>query len=100
LSADPRDALSYRMTMNGADVIEPSAAGIVVDGRRLGERSTIGRADPYTVDERYPWIGVHSTAQNHCRGARVALTDAGPIARWTIDLRACDDGAAFRYVVP
>jgi alpha-glucosidase len=30
----------------------------------------------------------------------VALTDAGPVARWTIDLRACDDGAAFRYVVP
>ena len=90
--------LTYAVSLGRSTVLEPSHAGIVVDGRDLGADASIVSADAYALDEQYPWYGVHSTAVNRCRGARVALRSAG--TRWTLDARACDDGAGFRYVVP
>ena len=98
LSRDSNGRLTYSVSLGGAVAIEPSRAGIVVDGKDLGDGVEIGRAEAYAVDETYPWNGVHDTAVNRCRGSRVSLATAG--TPWTIDMRACDDGAAFRYVVP
>jgi alpha-glucosidase len=98
LSRDPNRSLTYSVSLAGAVAIEPSRAGIVVDGKDLGDGADIGRAESYVVDETYPWYGVHATAVNRCRGSRMALTSGG--TSWTLDIRACDDGAAFRYVVP
>ncbi len=66
----------------------------------LAKGVEIGRAQGYAVDERYPWYGVHATAVNRCRGSRVTLTQKATRSTWTLDARACDDGAAFRYIVP
>jgi alpha-glucosidase len=93
LVQDPA-GLMYSVTLDGASVVEPSPLGIVVDGRNLAEHASIGEAARYDVDESYSWLGVHSTAINRCHGARVALSG------WTLDARACDDGAAFRFIVP
>jgi alpha-glucosidase len=94
LTQDASNHLVYSVTLGGAAVIEPSPLGIVVDGRNLAERATIGGVERYDVDETYRWAGVHSAATNRCHGARIAL------AAFTLDARACDDGAAFRYLVP
>jgi len=98
LSLDASRSLTYSVSLGGAVAIEPSRLGIVVDGKDLGTGIDIGRAEAYAVDETYPWYGVHATAVSRCRGSRVALTSAGTSS--TLDIRACDDGAAFRYVVP
>jgi alpha-glucosidase len=98
LARDANRRLAYSVSLGGVVAVEPSRAGIVVDGKDLGDGAEIGRAESYVVDETYPWYGVHATAVNRCRGLRVALTSAG--TSWTLDVRACDDGAAFRYVVP
>jgi len=98
LSRDANRRLTYSVSLGGTVAVEPSRAGIVVDGKDLGDGVEIGRAESYDVDETYAWYGVHATAVNRCRGSRIALTSAG--ASWTLDVRACDDGAAFRYVVP
>lgn len=90
--------LSYSISLGGTAAIEPSPVGIVLDGKDLGAGVRVGRADAYAIDEKYPWYGVHDTAVQRCRGSRVALTTAD--VPWTLDVRACDDGAAFRYVVP
>ena len=102
--SDENDRLSYAIALDRHPVILPSSFGIVVDGRNLGERATTGKPELYSVDERYAWLGVHDTAVNRCRGARIPVAsrvagDSGVVA-WTIDARACDDGAAFRYIVP
>jgi alpha-glucosidase len=94
LSRDGNDRLIYTVTRDRRGVIDASPLGIVVDGKNLGDGARIGHVEPYQIDERYPWLGVHSTAVNRCRGVRVAL------GAWTLDARACDDGAAFRYIVP
>jgi alpha-glucosidase len=100
LTQDASGALVYSIRLGSDVVVEPSAVGIVVDGSNLGTGVEIGRAEHYKVDERYPWYGVHSTATNRCRGSRVALKHTATGTSWTLDARACDDGAAFRYVVP
>jgi alpha-glucosidase len=94
LSRDVSRHLMYSVSLNGTVVVEPSPLGIVVDARDLAVGTSIADTARYDVDESYPWRGVHSIAVSRCRGARVAATG------WTIDARACDDGAAFRFVVP
>jgi alpha-glucosidase len=84
----------YTVTLDKHPVIDASPLGIVVDGVNLADGAAIGTVETYTIDERYPWLGVHSLATNRCRGARIAF------GAWTLDARACDDGAAFRYIVP
>jgi alpha-glucosidase len=100
LARDASGVLTYTVRLGKDLVVEPSALGVVVDGANLGAGVEIGAAQGYAVDERYPWYGVHSTAINRCRGSRVALTHRASKSSWTLDARACDDGVAFRYVVP
>jgi alpha-glucosidase len=94
LALDANRRLGYSVSLDAHPVIERSPLGIVVDGRNLADGANIGKVENYAVDERYPWVGVHSVAVNRCRGARVSL------GAWTLDARACDDGAALRYIVP
>lgn len=94
VSLDAAHRPVYTVTLDRHPVIDASILGIVVDGKSLASGAGIGGVERYEIDETYPWMGVHSTAANRCRGARVAF------GAWTLDARACDDGAAFRYVVP
>jgi len=101
------DGLTYAIALDKDAVVERAPVGVVVDGRNLADRAEILRAEPYKVDEKYSWYGVHDPAVSRCNGSRVALVGSNPNARtprgstpWFLDLRACDDGAAFRYVVP
>src|SRR5262245_15177026 len=61
---------TYSVTMRGGTVIEPSSAGVVVNGMNLGERvEMFNIKDGGLIDERYAWLGVHSTAVNRCRAS-------------------------------
>src|SRR5712691_11328977 len=68
--------LTYRVTLAGQPVVEPSPLGILMDGVDLGRGARVGRVDRYSTNERYPWRGVHSEAVDRSRGARVHLTHA------------------------
>ena len=92
--------LVYSVALAGKPVIETSPLGIRVDGTDLGPGSTVGKTDRYSLDERFPWRGVHATARNHCRGARLTMKHTATGATWTVELRVFDDAAAFRFVVP
>lgn len=94
LARDAANRLVYTVTLGRDAVIEPSPLGIVVDGKHLAAGAEIAGIDRYDVDEKYAWLGVHSTATNRCHGARAAF------GGWTLDARACNDGAAFRFIVP
>jgi len=100
IAPDEGGRLGYSVTLAGKPVIETSPLGIRVDGADLGQGSTLGKVDRYSLDERFPWRGVHSTARNRCNGARVAVTHAATGAAWTVEVRAFDDAVAFRFLVP
>ena len=65
--------LTWKTTMGGKPVIEPSPLGIVVDGIDLGTGAEIGGSERYKVDEKYPWRGVHAIAVKRANGTRLAL---------------------------
>jgi alpha-glucosidase len=59
-----------------------------------------GGLERYSIDESYPWHGAHAMAVNRCNGARIALTSDLGMIPFTFEVRAFDDGVAYRHVVP
>jgi alpha-glucosidase len=93
LSADAA-RMTYSVTFHGRPVIESSPLGIVVDGVGLGAETALGTVEAYHGNDKYPTRGVHAEATDRFRGARIALRGC------ILDVRAFDDGIAFRFVVP
>jgi alpha-glucosidase len=100
LSTSPQGHLQYAVTFQSKSIIDRSNVGIVVDGADLADDARIGTVETYKVDETYPWRGAHSTAVNKCNGAKIALTHPKTNTAYTLDVRAYDDGIAFRHLVP
>lgn len=92
--------LAYRVMRNGRAAIERSRLGILVDGVNLGDNVTAGAVDRGRHDERYRTRGGHSLATNRYNSTTVALRHEPSGTRYTLEVRAFDDGVAFRYVVP
>ncbi len=92
--------LAYRVVFRGRPVIETSPLGIAVAGVDLGQGATLGKAESYKTNEKYPWRGVHSEAVNHSNGARISVKHAATRTPFTVDIRVFDDAVAFRFVVP
>ena len=92
--------LSYEVRFRRRPVIEMSPTGIVIDGAHLGQGAVLGKSERYRRDETYPWYGVHSTARDRANGARIAVRHVTSETVYTLDVRAYDDGVAFRFIVP
>jgi alpha-glucosidase len=100
LSVDGAGALTWKAASGGTAVIEPSRAGIRVDGVDLGDGAAIVSSETYRVDEKYPWRGVKSEAVNRANGSRITVRHAKSNTSYIVDARAFDDGVAFRVDVP
>jgi len=98
LSVNSTGHLEYAVARNDHRVIEPSRLNISIDGADLGQQATLGKPETYQVDEKYPWRGVHSEAVNKCNGAKIQARH--PKADYVIEVRAFNDGVAFRHIVP
>jgi alpha-glucosidase len=94
------ERLTYTVKMGDVTVIEPSTLRMTVDGFDLPSGVVLGKVETYEINETYPWHGAHSTAVNHCRGVRVALNHDLSNTDYTLEVRAFDDGVAYRIDVP
>jgi alpha-glucosidase len=83
ISVEARPALTWSATLRGQALIEPSPLGITVDGVNLAASPKAGRI-------------IRSRA-GACNAASVPFTGAAP---FTLELRACNGGVAFRHIVP
>lgn len=92
--------LTYTVSFQKQTVIENSPMGIVVDGVDFGQNAVPGKTERYRRDETYPWYGVHSTARDRANGAKVSIRHANSGITYTLDMRAYDEGVAFRFLVP
>ena len=99
LVRDPTQ-LSYLVTFKGKPVIESAQLGIIIDSVDLGQNAQIGRVERYRTNERYQSRGVHSRAVNRSNGARIGVGHTTTGIRYTIEVRAFNDGIAFRCIVP
>jgi alpha-glucosidase len=100
LSLLPQGHLQYSVLFRHQPVIDASLLGLTVDDVPVCEGSSFGTIQKQIIDKSYPWRGVHSTAVNHCRDAKINITGKGGVASFSIEVRVFNDGVAFRYLIP
>lgn len=86
------------VTRSGRPALDASPIGVTIDGVDLGREAVGGAAEAYSANETYPWLGNQKTLTNHFNGERIAMKTGSQA--WTLEVRAHDDGVAWRYVVP
>src|SRR6185436_822513 len=87
--------LHYAVEMGSQPVIKKSPITFSVDGVEFARAVRLDKAETYEINAQYPWRGVHSTAVNHCRGAKIPVSDLDHL-----EVRVFNDGVAFRQIVP
>jgi alpha-glucosidase len=93
-------ATTYQVVYKGKPVILPSTIGITVDGQNLGQGATLGTPATRSFNETYRVWGVHSQATNSFNEAVVPVTSGTAKTPWQLEMRAFNDGFAYRYRVP
>jgi len=94
------ERLTFSVTLDRTVVIEPSPIVMDVDGYDLSTGVILKGEERYDGHETYAWYGAHSTATSDYRGARLTITNDLTGGDYTLDIRAFNDGVAFRHVVP
>jgi alpha-glucosidase len=99
--SDPDAAPAFAVIRSGRKVIGPSAFKIVLakDGDvALGAKLVESRQESVDRTFEMPWLEA-CRARDHYDGARLRFESRGGIA-WDLEVRAYDDGVAFRYTFP
>ncbi len=93
--------LRYAVKFHGKPLIDESVLGLKIEGQTaLGPGMHIASTKSDAVDESYAIpVGKTSTVRDHYNSARVQCEDDAGHRLW-LDVRAYDDGVAFRYFLP
>ena len=100
LSAKDSSRLRFRVGFRGVTALEWSGFGFTVDNVDLGQEAQILDHASFRRDNSYRWRGVHSRARDRCNGATIRLRHAGSGMEFTLEVRAFQDGIAWRALVP
>src|SRR6476620_7080070 len=86
LEAKP-SRLTYHIARKNIPTIEASNIGIIIDGADLGTGAELKKIEKYNANENYASRGVHSTAINNYRAARINAVHPASKTDFTIDVR-------------
>ena len=92
--------LKYAVDFRKAPIVETSSMDFTLDAADLMKNLEAAAPERYRLSETYPTRGVHAVATNHFGGLRLPLWHAGSGTRLVLEVRAFEDGAAFRFIVP
>jgi alpha-glucosidase len=92
--------LSVSISLDGTPVLEKSALYMSLNG--IGITGTVkeGTVNNFTVDETFPWNGLHSVAVNKCNGMTIGLKSSKPKVEYTIEIKVFNDAVAYRTIIP
>lgn len=93
------ERLTFTIKLGDATVLDPSPIVMKVDGYDLSSGMVFDTLVSYTIAESYPWYGAHSVAVNKCNGMRISLRHDLSFVRYDLEVRAFDDGIAFRHII-
>ena len=94
------ERLTFTVTLENTTVIDPSPIVMELDGYDLSTGVVLERVRAYEGNESYPWYGAQSTATSRYNGATLSLTNDLTSTDYTLEVRAFNDGVAFRHVIP
>ena len=90
--------VKYQVKFRNRPVIEPSDLGLLVrtqDAPDKPSQHVARRTGPYAMRESFPTRGLRSIGVNQCNGAYFEIEGD---AKYRLEVRAFDDGIAFRYL--
>jgi alpha-glucosidase len=93
------ERLTFTVRLGDTTVIEPSPIVLTLDGYDLSAGVVQNGVVRDEVHERYPWSGVRSTAISDSNRARLSLTNDLTSIPYTLEVRAFDDGVAYRHII-
>jgi alpha-glucosidase len=91
-------ALSYRITVDGKQVLAPSKLGIETDDAELGQGVTLGTPSVRKVNEQYRFSGGHAMASNRANEAVIPAQSHGE--SYFVDVHVANDGVGVRLRLP
>ena len=94
------ERVTFTVTLENTIVIEPSPIVLTLDGYDVSAGVVHNGVERDEVHERYPWFGVRSIAISDSNRARLSLTHDLTSVPYTLEVRAFDDGVAYRHIVP
>jgi len=94
------ERLTFTVRLGDTAVIEPSPIVLTLDGYDLSAGVVHTGTVRDEVHERYPWSGVTSTATSDSNRAALSLTNDLTSIAYTLEIRAFDDGVAYRHIIP
>jgi hypothetical protein len=94
------ERVTYTVTIESTPVVEPSPIVMDLDSYDLSTGVVLKNTERYSGDESYAWYGAKSLADDRYNGARLTLTNDLTSLEYTLDIRAFNDGVAFRHVIP
>lgn len=94
-------AITYAVHRSGQEVIAPSKINPILSSTELsGPGISITEIERGEINQQFkPLWGKTNRVVNRCSWAQVTLATAAGV-RWDIELRAYNDGVAFRYRLP
>ena len=92
--------LTYRISFRNQPAIDNSRIGIMLDGANLSYGVDVRKLESYSLNDAFPSREVHSRALNQCNGTRISLRHPQTNTNYTLDVRAFNNGIAFRHIVP
>jgi alpha-glucosidase len=100
-AGDAAEHVRFTVSRDGREIIRPSLLGpVLAAGRSLGDAARIVAVQHGKVNESFQLLwGKTATANNCCSYAVVTLATRWNL-HWEVELRAYDDGVAFRYRLP
>jgi len=71
---------------------------VVVEGVDSGAHATVGKPQRRGIDKTFVWRGPDKQRREHCQVTEFPVVSNGQT--WTFEVRAFDDGAAYRCRIP
>ena len=94
------ERLTFTVTAGDVTVLEPSTLTLTLDGFDLSSGVVFSKLERSSIEETYSWRGAHTTATNRCSVAQISLTHDLSFTDYVLEVRAFDDGVAYRHVIP
>lgn len=100
-NASPAPHLQYAVDFHGKRLMDFADLGLKIVGQPdLGPGMHLVASQPESADETYTIpVGKTGTVRNHYNGVRADCQDDSG-RKLSVEVRAFDDGVAFRYIVP
>ncbi len=94
------DRIFFMVTFNNLQVVEKSPLRMMIDDHEITYDVAAGKIKRYSIDEIFPWYGLHSQAKNQCNALIISYKNRNTKTDFNLEIRVFNDAVAFRFVVP